>query len=68
MPIIRVEMFTGRTEEQKRAMVRELTRAFVDTAGGNPDAVHVVITDVDKANWGTGGALCSDKYPDNKPK
>jgi|TARA_B100001996_G_scaffold165377_1_gene126074 4-oxalocrotonate tautomerase len=64
MPIIRVEMFTGRTEKQKRALVRELTDAFVNTAGGTPESVNVVITDVDKSDWGSGGELCSDKFPD----
>ena len=37
MPIIRVEMFAGRTEEQKRALVKELTDGFVRTAGGDPE-------------------------------
>ena len=64
MPIIRVEMFPGRTVEQKRAMVKELTDAFVRTAGGKPDSVYIVIDDVDKSNWGAGGELCSDKFPD----
>ena len=64
MPIIRVEMFTGRTEKRKRALVRELTDAFVNTAGGTPESVNVVITDVDKSDWGSGGELCSDKFPD----
>jgi 4-oxalocrotonate tautomerase len=64
MPIIRVEMFAGRTPDQKRDMVRELTKTFVETAGGTPESVHVVITDVDKGDWGSGGQLCSDKFPD----
>ena len=64
MPIIRVEMFAGRTEQQKRALVRELTDAFVNAAGGTPESVNVVITDGDKSDWGAGGELCSDKFPD----
>ena len=64
MPIIRVEMFTGRTEQQKRALVRELTDAFVNAAGGTPESVNVVIADVDKSDWDSGGELCSDKFPD----
>ncbi len=64
MPIIRVEMFTGRNQDQKRALVRSLTDAFVGAAGGTPDAVQVVITDVDKDNWGSGGQLASDKLLD----
>ena len=64
MPIIRVEMFAGRTEQQKRVLVRKLTDAFVNAAGGTPESVNVVITDVDKSDWGSGGELCSDKFPD----
>ncbi len=64
MPIIRVEMFPGRSEDQKRELVKELTDAFVRTAGGKPDSVFVVLTDIEKNNWGVGGELCSDKFPD----
>ncbi|MCR9114610.1 MAG: 4-oxalocrotonate tautomerase [Rhodobacteraceae bacterium] len=61
MPIIRVEMFEGRTDEQKRALAEELTEAFLRTAGGNRDSVQVILTDVSKENWATGGTLFSDK-------
>ena len=64
MPIIRVEMFKGRSEAQKRALVRDLTDAFVGAAGGNPESVQIVITDVEKSDWGSGGQLASDKFPD----
>ena len=64
MPIIRVEMFHGRTRAQKRALVRELTEAFVRTCGGKPEALHIVIGEVDKEDWGSGGVLMADKYPD----
>lgn len=61
MPIIRVEMFAGRDTDQKRALVRELTDAFVKTCGGTPQSVSIVITDVAKSDWGSGGVLNSDK-------
>jgi len=64
MPIIRVEMFSGRTDDQKKELVKALTDAFVRTTGGKPDSVMVVLTDVEKSNWGTGGEMCSDKFPD----
>jgi len=64
MPIIRVEMFKGRTREQKRALVRELTDAFVRAAGGKPEAVTVVIRDVDQQDWGEAGVSMADRYPD----
>ena len=64
MPIIRVEMFPGRTEDQKRELVKALTDAFVSTAGGKPDSVFIVLDEIEKSNWGAGGELCSDKFPD----
>ena len=39
MPIIHVEMLTGRTREQKAALVKELTDGFVRTCGGKPDSI-----------------------------
>lgn len=61
MPIIRVEMYKGRTRDQKRALVKELTEAFLRTCGSTPEAVQVVIVDVDKEDWGTAGVLACDK-------
>ena len=67
MPVIRVEMFRGRTVDQKRKLVKALTDSFVETCGGTPQSVQVVIQDVDKSDWGSGGNLCSDLYPDTAP-
>jgi len=61
MPIIRVEMFKGRDRDKKRALAKELTEAFNRTCGGTPQAVTVVITEVDKENWATAGVLAVDK-------
>jgi 4-oxalocrotonate tautomerase len=64
MPIIRVEMFSGRTRDQKRALVRELTETFVRVAGGKPEGVTVLVQDVAKEDWAVAGDLMADKYPD----
>ncbi|WP_281175825.1 2-hydroxymuconate tautomerase [Kiloniella spongiae] len=61
MPIIRVEMFQGRSLEQKRALVKTLTEETARITGCNTEAVYVVIDDVHKENWGAGGILCTDK-------
>ena len=60
MPLIRVEMFE-RTQEQKRDLARELTDAFVRTCGGNKEAIKILITEVDKNNWASGGVITADK-------
>jgi 4-oxalocrotonate tautomerase len=64
MPIIKVEMFTGRSREKKRALAQALTHAFVDSCGGTPQSVQIIIEDVEKENWGVGGSLAIDLYPD----
>ncbi|MAR19779.1 MAG: 2-hydroxymuconate tautomerase family protein [Rhodobacteraceae bacterium] len=61
MPLIRVEMFKGRTDEQKKVLVKELTDSFIKSCGGNRDAVDVIITDIEQKNWGKAGELYSDK-------
>ena len=63
MPTIRVELFEGRTPEQKAALAQELTAACVRVLGGKPDSVDVVFYDIAKGNWATGGRLWSDKPP-----
>ena len=60
MPVIRVEMFK-RTQEQKRDLARELTKAFLRTCGGNKDAIKILITEVDENNWASGGIITADK-------
>ena len=61
MPTIRVEMFEGRTVEQKRALAAAITEATVRTLGGSPDAVDILFFDIAKHDWATAGKLWSDK-------
>jgi len=63
MPVIRVEMWEGRTVEQKRELVEVFSREMARICGCSIDSVYIVIKDVKKENWGAGGMLCSDKYP-----
>ncbi|WP_194723429.1 4-oxalocrotonate tautomerase [Noviherbaspirillum malthae] len=60
MPTIHVEMFEGRTTEQKRDFVKAVTEAAVATLGCKPESVDIIIQDVKKENWATGGKLWSD--------
>ena len=64
MPVIRVEMWEGRTLEQKREIVESLSAELARIAGCDVASIYVIIDEVSKDNWGAGGVLCSDKYPD----
>jgi 4-oxalocrotonate tautomerase len=61
MPTIRVEMFEGRTPEQKKNLVKALTQACVETIGAKPESVDIVLFDVKPSEWATGGELWSEK-------
>ncbi|SOE96209.1 4-oxalocrotonate tautomerase [Burkholderia sp. D7] len=60
MPTLHLEMQPGRTLEQKRAFVREVTRVTVETLVCPPESVDVVITEVPRDAWAKGGKLLAD--------
>ena len=60
MPTYHVEMMEGRTIEQKKRLVAEITRVSVDILGGEADSVDIIITDIKRENWATGGKLWSE--------
>lgn len=60
MPVIRIEMFEGRSVEQKRACAEAVTKAWCDTCGGTPGAVTIIFADVAKSDWASAGKLASD--------
>ena len=61
MPTVHVQLFKGRTPDQKRAAAVAITAAVVQTLGGNADTVDVIFHDIERHDWATGGALWSDK-------
>lgn len=61
MPTIRVELMEGRTVDQKKALVQALTQAVVDTLGSKPESVDVLLFDIKRQDWATGGVLWSEK-------
>lgn len=60
MPTYHVELLEGRTVEQKRQFVQELTKLSVEVFGGSPDSVDILFTDVKRENWATGGKLWTE--------
>ncbi|MDB5797988.1 MAG: putative 4-oxalocrotonate tautomerase [Paucimonas sp.] len=60
MPTINVQMFEGRSLEQKRAFVKAITEATVATLGAKPESVDIIIQEVRREDWATGGKLWSE--------
>ncbi len=63
MPTLRVELFKGRTPQQKAELAKALTDACVRVLGGSPDGVDILFFDSERHDWSTGGQLWSDKAP-----
>ena len=61
MPIVRVELFSGRTHAQKQELARAITEAVANIAHTTEDATIVIFHDVERDNWAQGGKLASDE-------
>jgi len=61
MPIIHVELFEGRTVEQKREFAETVTRETCRILKCEPSAVDIIFQDTAKSNWAHAGKLASDK-------
>ena len=60
MPTIHVEMYEGRTLDQRRKLAKELTEGTCRALGCPPESVQVILTDIKKENWAEAGKLASD--------
>lgn len=60
MPTINVQLFEGRTLEQKRRFVKAVTEAAAQTLDCSPDSINIIIHEIRKEDWATGGKLWSD--------
>ena len=61
MPVVTVQLWVGRTVEQKRALVQAITEAMIEHAGAKPDALHVILQEIPRENWGRAGVLGLDR-------
>ena len=60
MPVVIIEMWEGRTIEQKKKLAEGITSAFV-SIGTPPEALHIIMKDNPKHNWARAGKLASEK-------
>ncbi|MGO2099567.1 2-hydroxymuconate tautomerase [Vagococcus salmoninarum] len=57
MPIINIQMLAGRTPEQKASLIKDVTAAVVKNTGASPEAVSIIISDMEKENYGLAGKV-----------
>lgn len=61
MPTINVQLFEGRSAEQKRAFVKAITEATCDSLKCDPSSVDVILQEVKREHWATAGTLWSEQ-------
>ena len=61
MPLVNVHMATGRSPEQKRALMTAITDAVEEHLGASRDSVRVWITEMDPTDYMAAGELLADK-------
>jgi 4-oxalocrotonate tautomerase len=55
MPIVRVELFPGRSAEKKTELAREITSALERVADIKPEATTVIFTEINPREWFVAG-------------
>ena len=63
MPVVTIDMWEGRTIEQKRRLVEGITAAIMSSLNVSPETVQIIIKDNPKHNWGIAGKLASEQSP-----
>jgi 4-oxalocrotonate tautomerase len=61
MPVVIVEMWEGRTVEQKKKLAEGITAAFTQI-GIPAEGLHIIMKDNSKHNWASGGKLVSEEH------
>jgi len=62
MPVVHVFWWAGRDAYLKEKVIKGITKAF-EEVGVKASAVTVIIHDIPKENWGSGGEQASKKFP-----
>ncbi len=55
VPIVTIEMFEGRTPDQKSRLHREVSAAVADCAGCAVGDVRIIIREMQRENYSVGG-------------
>lgn len=61
MPIISANILSGRSADQKRALVRELAQGAVRALGVREEQVRIIITEIPPEHWGVGAVTKADE-------
>ncbi|MEJ6348488.1 2-hydroxymuconate tautomerase [Holzapfeliella sp. He02] len=61
MPIVHIDLIEGRSPEQIKGMVKDVTEAIAKNTGAPQENVHIVLNEMNKDNYSVGGKLKSEQ-------
>jgi len=61
MPIVNLKIIEGRSNKQVKEVIQNMTDTISTTLDVPKERVRVLVTEVPKTHWGTGGVLKSDE-------
>jgi 4-oxalocrotonate tautomerase len=61
MPAVHIDMAQGRTSEMKEDLIKKVTDAVVDSLKVPKEAVHIVLNEIPRENFGNAGIPLSKK-------
>lgn len=60
MPYVNIQITKGAKRSEKAELVRDVTDALVRVLGKKPEHIHIVIQEIEEADWGYAGQLTDD--------
>jgi 4-oxalocrotonate tautomerase len=61
MPLVTIKLIAGRSKEQKRGLVKDVTEAIAKNANCPPNAVHIDLIEYPAENMANAGTLICDQ-------
>lgn len=59
MPIVRIEMLTGRSAETKQLIAHEITESMSRLCRVDPSHIYVIFDDIEHHDWAVAGKVFS---------
>ncbi|EGP7360057.1 4-oxalocrotonate tautomerase [Listeria monocytogenes] len=60
MPFVTIQFLEGRTDDQKKALVSEVTEVVAKNLKAPKENIHVILEEMKKTDYGVGGVRKSD--------
>jgi len=61
MPLAQIYIAPGRDDAKKKAMIAAVTEAISKTLGTPPEATSVIVQEIPRNHWASGGVTLDDK-------